>query len=372
MEDKKITISVDARPLESPLTGIGYYTHYLLKEMIKFTPSWVWNLYSTKPFLSGLDGYENVNIRTGWESRRYTSSIYSQVLFPLWANKDKADIFWSPRHHLPLFLVGRIKKCVTVHDLVWHRHPETMSALGRYLDRLLMPKSVHMADLVVSVSNSTKAELNDILRPKKQQAIVSPAPKPLMKSFIWNETKASESYFLFVGTNEPRKNLARLIEAFNLALKSGISIRKLVVVGMKGWGRDELAYSIQRFNLHSNVDVKDYLSESELIDLYRGAHALVMPSLYEGFGMPLVEAMSCGIPVITSNCSSMPEVAGNAALYVDPFDVGSIADAMILMSDDVVKHKELSQNAVVKVKEYSWEKSAQKMIALIEECVSCN
>lgn len=369
MSEKNVVIAVDARSLVPPLTGIGYYSDCLLKEMILLTPNWEWNLYSNQDLTSGFGKSGNVCVRSGQISKRYTSSLYSQFIFPRWAKDDRVDIFWSPRHHLPLFLPSKVKKCVTIHDLVWHKYPETMSKLGRYLDRFLMPKSVHMADLVVSVSNSTQADLNEILRPKKQQAVVSPAPKHLVNSFSSNEKKSSESYFLFVGTNEPRKNVGRLLEAFRQTLKSNISVRKLIVVGMKGWGRDELFYSIRRLNLHSHVDVKNYLPELELIGLYRNAHALVMPSLYEGFGMPLVEAMAFGVPVITSNCSSMPEVAGDAAIYVDPCSVDSIAFALKSMSDDKVLRNQLSKNALLKASEYSWSRSAKKMISLIEDCV---
>lgn len=370
MKNTVITVGVDARPFVRPLTGIGHYSVQLFNEMVRLRPSWRWRMYLSSSTDSGCIAYSNNILIRGLNfNLPYAGTILSQLTFPYWAMKDSLDVFWSPRHHLPLLLNGRIKKCVTVHDLVWHRYPETMSTLGRYLDRFLMPKSVHMSDLVVSVSNSTQADLNEILRPKKQQAVVSPAPKHFANSLSSSERPSSESYFLFVGTNEPRKNIGRLLEAFHQALKSDISIRKLIVVGMKGWGRDELCCSIERLNLHSHVDVKNYLPEFELIDLYRNAHALVMPSLYEGFGMPLVEAMAFGVPVITSNCSSMPEVAGDAAIYVDPYSVDSIAFALKSMSDDKILRNKLSKNALVKASEYSWSRSAKKMVSLIEDCV---
>jgi glycosyltransferase involved in cell wall biosynthesis len=177
---------------------------------------------------------------------------------------------------------------------------------------------------------------------------------------------------LYVGTLQPRKNLARVIDAFarlagNPALAPTLSDVQLVLAGKRGWLYDDLFAQVTRLGLASRVVFPGYIEDTDLPALLGGALALVFPSLYEGFGIPVLEAGACGVPVITSNTSSLPEVAGDAALLVDPHDVDAIADAMLRIATDAELRAELDRRGQENVKRFSWEKCARETLAVLEE-----
>jgi glycosyltransferase involved in cell wall biosynthesis len=179
-------------------------------------------------------------------------------------------------------------------------------------------------------------------------------------------------YLLYVGTLQPRKNLARVISAFSqLASASALADVQLVLAGKRGWLYDDLFTQVARLGLAGRVLFPGYIPESDLPALLGGALAFVYPSLYEGFGIPVLEAGACGVPVITSNTSSLPEVAGDAALLVDPYDVDAIADAMYRLVTDEALRAELTRRGAENVKRFSWEKCARETLAVLEQAGRC-
>jgi len=173
--------------------------------------------------------------------------------------------------------------------------------------------------------------------------------------------KINGQYFLFVGTLEPRKNLENLLQAYSALQPAQRYQFKLVIAGAKGWGKGNIVEVVNRLNLQESVIITGYISEQDLSTLYAHARFLAMPSLYEGFGFPIIESMSLGVPVLTSNSSSMPEVAGDAALLVNPYDINSLSDGItsLLFNDDL--HQRLASKAIENANRFTWYSSAKKM-----------
>lgn len=354
-------IGVDARPLSIPTTGIGRYTEALLTRMVRSEHQWF--LYSDRPLRVDFSSFPNVHVRTGQLRQGKLSSLYAQWQFPRWARRDRLDVFWSPRHHLPLLLPDSIGKVVTIHDLVWKRFPGTMTRFGRLLERLLMPPSIRAADAVIAVSESTAHELVELFSEagRKLRTIHEAPFLPLA-----DDVGPLGDYFLFVGTLEPRKNLAGLLRAYSEYVQTADGPLPLKICGGAGWGMQPLVELIQEFELESWVELLGYVNDEQLPHLYRGARALLIPSLYEGFGLPIVEAYSQGTPVMTSNSGAMREVAADGALLVDSQCRHDMRDAMLQLTSAKGIVVDLKARALCQAGRLSWDKAAAETLAVMD------
>ena len=361
-------IAVDARPLGPPLTGIGVYTAALLERLLDTDHQWC--LYADRALAEGpWAEHPAVRIRHGDPAPQSLGSLaVANRDYLRWAREDKVDLFWSPRHHLPFLLPASLPGVVTVHDLVWRRHPETMSFRGRLLERAAMARSLARASRIIAVSEFTAREIAHFYPAaatrctvihEAGRALGDPVPPELDFPF-----------FLFVGTREPRKNLSTLIRAFAMAVKEGDLPHRLVLVGAAGWGGVDVETEAARLDIANRVLVKGYVDEPALAGLYAGATALVMPSKYEGFGLPVVEAMARGTPVIVSDRAALPEVAGGAGLLVDSEDPGAIAAALTSVGSDDSLRDTLSQRALRRAEDFSWDRAAAETLALLEAAAS--
>ncbi|MGN6451365.1 MAG: glycosyltransferase family 4 protein, partial [Brucella intermedia] len=331
---------MDARNLVPGLTGIGRYVlemcrHLVVKghEVVLYLPE--------KPSIP-LPEWPGVTVRVSNYRGAVRRLIWGQMVLPRLAMADSLDIFWGPAHRLPFFLDQHIPRVVTIHDLVWMDAPFTMRFQTWIGERILMKPAIYEADRLVTVSRAT-AEAVKLAFPKVPGKIrvVQPGINARGGNFA-KETfvafaamhRIDRSYALFVGTLEPRKNLLRLLQAYS---RLPMKVREnliLVIAGGQGWRLGNLTALIKQLGTESTVRLIGYVTDDELAGLYANARFLVMPSLYEGFGFPIIEANAMGIPVLTSNTSSMPEVAGDAALLVDPHDVGDLTAAMERLSSD--------------------------------------
>lgn len=354
-------IAVDARPLSIPTTGIGRYTRAVLERLLDSQHQWY--LYSHQPLLGEFESLPSVTVRCGSVRMASLGSLYSQVVFPFWAKRDNVDLFWSPRHHLPLCMGSSTLKVVTIHDLVWKAFPKTMSRLGRQIERILMPPSLQTADAVIAVSGSTAREVENSF-PVAAGKVHTIYEAPFLASLNAHDDKGD--YFLFVGTFEPRKNLARLLGAYGLYRSIVSEPLPLKVCGGKGWGVPELEELIEKEGLRELVEVLGYVEDDQLSGLYRKARALLIPSLYEGFGLPIVEAFSQGTPVITSNRGAMEEVAGDGGLLVDPENIEDMASALATLTDDLELVEQLQLRAHARAKQFSWDTAAEQTLSLME------
>lgn len=245
-----------------------------------------------------------------------------------------------------------------------------MRFFGKLLDSNLMPKSVKIADKVIAVSRSTAHDLYKEIPSSKQKTTVIYEAGSLASTQLVKYNKINKKYLLFVGTLEPRKNLARLLKAYSILPDNIKEEYSLVIVGGKGWGKENVESIVENLDIKNYVNILGYLSDKELENTYKRASLFVMPSLYEGFGLPLVEAMNAGVPLVTSNISSMPEIAGKAAILVDPYDINSIKEGIIKVLTDLNLRSLLLKAGLKQSKRFNWKKAAKMTMLVFAEALS--
>ncbi len=364
-------IGVDARLLCEPSAGIGRYNLETLSRLVKSDHQWI--LYANRPITEG--DWQQPNIKTTIDafSGDIPRQIWAQTILPYRANHDHLDLFWSPTHRLPNFLSSRVARVVTIHDLVWKHAGNTMRTSRLLAEKILMPQAVHMADRIITDSRHTQKNLLTEYPSSKDKTRTVYLGKPETKSrppLLPDHAKIPNRYILFVGTLEPRKNLKRLLKAYarlSPHLRDQVS---LVIIGGSGWGGVDPADLAKQMGIAQNIQITDYVSHDLLHHYYANALFLAMPSLYEGFGLPLLEAMSQGVPVLTSNCSSLPEVAGKAGLLVDPLDISAMTNGLQMLLEDEDLRQNLSQKARQQAQKFSWEKTAIETMNIFMEAIA--
>ena len=359
-------IGIDASALATPVAGIGRYTAEIIRALQPCGHDFF--LYAHKPPQAFAPQSHNLHYRHHQKASAWGKLAWSQTQLPRWATQDRLDIFWGMAHRLPPCLPEQIPKIVTIHDLVWKHAPRTMRPLNRLLESVLMPRAIRRANTVIAVSNATAQDIAQewpqhahktrIVYPGVKQAdshaVALPCPSEL-------KLLGGRPFYLFVGTLEPRKNLERLLQAVARLPESIKNTHALVIAGGRGWGRFEASNTIRQQCLENHVILTGHISEEALTWLYQNTLFLVMPSLYEGFGFPLVEAMQHGKAVMTSCTSSMPEVAGKAGLLIDPYTIASIhAGLMQLLGNPELRHH-LAQHAQKQALQFQWAQAAYAM-----------
>jgi len=287
---------------------------------------------------------------------KFTGHLWEQFDLPFFLKKIGNPLLVNFVNTAPLFYKNQV---VTIHDLAFLRHPEWFSKKFYLFYKFLIPKVAHSALKVITVSNFSKKEIISLLKiPEKKIEVVYGAVNKKFKPFYGEK----ENYILTVASLDPRKNFRNLILAFT---KLKLRDYKLIIVGRKNriFSNKELNFLITKI---SNIEFTGYISEEELIKLYQKAKLFIYPSLYEGFGLPPLEAMACGCPVVVSNVASLPEVCGDAAYYVDPYDVENIAEGMYKVLTDKVLRESLIKKGLERVKQFSWEKTAREILKVIE------
>ncbi len=272
--------------------------------------------------------------------------------------------------------MGPVRKIVTIHDLAFLEHPETaVPALAAYLNKVV-PRAVAVADAVAAVSHATKQALIAHYQTPPQKITVIPCgvgpqfqrvTDPARLEEIRRKFALVHPLVLCVGTQEPRKNHLGLIKAFYETQQRGGAPAMLVIAGGQGWMYEETKQLVLDLKLEDKVRFLGRVSEADLIALYSLADVFAFPSFFEGFGIPPLEAMSCGAPVVTSNTSSLPEVVGDAAILIDPHNVQDIADALMRTISDSRLQEELRQKGYAQAQRYTWEQAARKMLEMYQK-----
>ncbi|OGH43498.1 MAG: hypothetical protein A3I49_00315 [Candidatus Levybacteria bacterium RIFCSPLOWO2_02_FULL_37_11] len=285
----------------------------------------------------------------------------------IYKDKNNLDVFFSPTHYLPLFSV--VPSVVSIFDLSYLKYPELFKKKDLYQLKIWGRYSIKRAKAVITISESSKnAIIEEYKLASDKVHVVYPGIKELINNREINMTDLQKKYgikknfILFVGTIQPRKNIARMVEAI-----SQIPELELIVVGKKGWQYEGILDSPRKFGVENRVKFLEFVPDEELSELYKNAICFVLPSLYEGFGLPILEAMKYGCPVVTSNTSSLPEAGGDAALYFDPEDSSDIAEKIKkLLSDDKFR-EDMIEKGYKQAKKFSWEKAAKETLHVLKE-----
>jgi glycosyltransferase involved in cell wall biosynthesis len=334
--------------------------------------------------------YSDRDFDLPWEGDRWRKRISSAIpLLPgtLWLQtvgrrmiiRDRLDIFWGTANLLPLGLPTEVAKVVSIHDLLWPLYAKIADPVSRCMLWLFAKRSARQADRVIAVSRSTSRDLERIFAvPESKIEViyngVGSAHKPqdplAAAEHVANKYGVSRDYLLTVGTLGPHKNLITLVEAVRVLRGRGERSLQLLVVGADGRKKSRATEAIQAARLTSeDIRFLGFVPDEDLPMLYSGSSAFVFPSLYEGFGLPLLEAMACGVPVIASNTSSVPEVVGDAALLVPPTQAEAFADAIMRVRRDADLRRTIIEKGSNRAAGFRWEKSARQHLECMQKLV---
>lgn len=284
-------------------------------------------------------------------------------------DSPRPDVIFSPTHYIPRFI--RVPRVMAIMDVSYLTYPELFRVQDLHKLVHWTAYSVRHAAKIITISEFSKHAIIDSYHiPDSDIVVAYPAlPDSVSKDAMAKSTDSfihvPKRYILSVGTLQPRKNFARLIEAVSLLKDKEIS---LVIVGKKGWLYDEILAAPEKFGIKNRVQFLDFVPDSALPALYKNAACFVLPSLYEGFGLPVLEAMSYDVPVVVSSTSSLPEIAGDAGIYVDPEDAANIASGITQALTEPAKERS-SRVATGKkrVKAFTWDLAAEKVMSVLEE-----
>jgi len=370
VDQRQLRIGVDARPLATPWNGIGTYLRGVFEQLSDLEDH-QWFLYSDREVEQPPEQTQ-VTLRTGNTKGALLSTLFAQWQFPRWAKEDKCDLFWSPRHQLPLRLPRSMPTVLSIHDLVFRTHPQTMRRTGRLLENTLTPPSMRRATKLLTSSEAVRGELLHYYprwAPKAQTVQLSSSlaehlPPPSVDLRV---TLPSAPFFVFSGSLEPRKNVDRLLAALEQARRNTDFRHHLVIISGGGWHN---ATTLQTIRLMQNcVHLKQNVSEAEKAWIVQQADFVALPSLHEGFGLPVAEGIKLGKPALTSNTAAMPEVAGRAGEYVDPQSVDSIAAGLLRLGTNPAHRASLSEAAAAMADRYSWQDCARQTLDVFKSAL---
>jgi glycosyltransferase involved in cell wall biosynthesis len=359
-----VRVAIDARKLHD--FGIGTYVRNLLRQLARQGGADTFVIFcgpADTEFIRSLGPQFEPQVE-----RAGNYSVREQISLPLALRRARVDVF-----HAPHYVVSPLVSCptvVTIHDCIHLRFPQYLPNRAAYLyARAFMTIAARRARRVLTVSHASK---DDILRylkvPEAKVEVIYNAPDERLATpptedeigRVRERFLLTSPFVLYTGNIKPHKNVDRLIEAFSILRRRGVDGVKLLIIGDEMSKYPNLRRLVHRFQLHQQVRFLGFVPDATLAVLYRLAAVFVFPSLYEGFGLPPLEAMASGTPVITSNVSSLPEVVGDAALLIDPMDAGAVADGMARVLGDAALRAELIRRGHERVKAFSWERSVAR------------
>ena len=369
----KIAININELTL-SQNTGVKVYTREIVRALGKIDKKNEYILYlncrdEALPRL--YDDFNNFIIK----SSKSRLPFWTYAKLPREIKKDRLNILFMPIQAVPFFKKPKnLKIVVTVHDLAFLIFPDHFTRKDKFLLNFHTKRAIKMADKIIAPSEATKKDIIKFygVNRDKIEVIwhgVTPPSPPLSEG---ENSKFNYPYILFVGSIQPRKNIAGLIEAFELVKKSrdeALPRLYLVVCGGRGWMADKIYKRAKESEFSSDIVFTGSVSNKERDELYKNALIFVFPSLYEGFGLPVLEAMNYGVPCVVGNNSSLSEIAGENALLVNANDSADIAEKINLLISDSELRKDLSQRGIENAKRFSWNKAAEKMLEVFEEVV---
>ena len=371
-----MTIAIDARWIFEKLSGIGVYTQELIRHLIEIDKENKYILLFDQESV-----LKRVKQNLAWEAKPHVItklvsfgifSIKNQLKLPGLLKEWEVDVYHSPNYMIPFLAfprgdLGRIKCVTTIHDLIPLRFPgyTPKSKKTKFfpLYKQVMQEGILRANRIITVSKFSKDDIVEFFQlngPAKKVRVVHNGVSPIYRT--GTKVSREEKIILYVGRMDPYKNVVSIIDAFSQVLEAKRFPVRLKIIGALDPRYPEATKRAGVLHLSQHIDWLKYVDQEALVNAYQQADVFVMPSKYEGFGLPVLEAMACGTPVVCSDRASLPEVAGEAALYCNPDDPSSIANKILSVFDDGVLYEKLRIAGIEQAKEFTWAKTAKETL----------
>lgn len=365
-------VGVDVRALAGAISGIGFYTRSLLTALAsRGAATYVALAHTEIPDRGDLERY---GIR--FEHQQTPLGVlWQQLVLPRRLARGDIDLFWSPLLTLPV--ASATPGVVTIHDLTPLLYPETHSLKVKLSTRPFLRRTVAVARAIVADSRATAADIRQHYPAgASKTTVVYPGVDPefspatdAQRAETRRQLGHDNGYILFAGTLEPRKNVGFLIDAWEALKHRDPSAPGLVIAGGYGWRSSRLLERIRRLERTRDLTYLGHVDRTQLVRTFQAATAFVLPSLYEGFGLPAAEAMACGVPTIVTRTSSLPEVVGDAGLQVEIGDTESLARALRSLTSDRVRADETGQRCLEQAARFTWDRAATEMKQVFDEAL---
>lgn len=372
-------IAVNTRLLlKNKLEGIGWFTYENLKRITVDHPEHHFYFLFDRDYSDEFIFADNITPVILFPQARHPFLYHWWFQYSVYdfLKKIKPDLFISTDGYMPLS--GKIKTLNVFHDLNFEHYPKDLPYIERWYYKRYFPRFARKANRIATVSEYSKRDIVDKYKvsPDKIDVVYNGANSsfhPLdetSQAVIREKVAGGKPYFFFIGSLHPRKNLVNLFRAYDIFRKSSDQKVMLVIAGAKKWWTSDIKAVYDSMEYKEGIIFTGRLMSKEVNDLLASAMALTYVSYFEGFGIPIVEAFRCGTPVITSNVTSMPEIAGNAALTADPFKPDSIADAMVMIAENESLRQQLTTAGFERAKQFTWDESAKRLWASVLRVIS--
>jgi glycosyltransferase involved in cell wall biosynthesis len=369
-------VGLDGIPLASPKTGIGHYTFELAHALARIAPTDEFQLISPVA-MTALTKDDAGDLPLNLQAVKAKKRLSWWALgLPTYGNKNQLELFHGTNYEIPLW--GGFPKILTIHDVSVLLHGETHTGANVRRARRRLPLMVKAATMIITATESVKREICEHLRVEPDKVAVTPyaarsqfrPTSSQQAAEVKKRLGVEDEFVLFVGTIEPRKNLITLVKAFAELLRTTDLQPQLVIAGRKGWLTEELFSYVATSQVKDRILFLGYVSDTDLTALYSSCKAFVYPSLYEGFGLPPLEAMACGAPVISSRIPTIMETVGAAAKLVAPQDVHGLAESLTELLKDENQRRQLSALGLQRSQEFTWEGTARSTLEVYNEALS--
>jgi glycosyltransferase involved in cell wall biosynthesis len=367
-------IGIDGIPLAELKTGVGHYTFEIALELARQAPSDSFEILSHLPFA---DGAVSDLANLSFIKRPVNSATrhWWTIGLPLYIKRARLDLFHGTNYDIPIW--GGCPTVLTIHDLSLLLFPATHEERRVRRARRRLPVMSRKATLIITPTNAVKSEVCEHLRIHADKVIVvNEAPRRSFQLMPLEQASKTvrrlgldEDFILYVGTIEPRKNLITLVKAFEEVLRSTNLRPQLVIAGKKGWLTDELFTYIESAKLGDRIHLTGYLGDDELRALYSACGVMVYPALYEGAGLPTLEAMACGAPVITTNTPAISEMVGDKARLFSPTDFRALAQHIVELLTTPAARESMSRAGIHHAARFSWERAARETLEIYQKAL---
>tara|TARA_S200000501_G_scaffold348693_1_gene364109 strand:+ start:1887 stop:3002 length:1116 start_codon:yes stop_codon:yes gene_type:complete len=368
-------VAVNTRLLiENELEGIGRFSYEILKKICEKNPNIKFDFIFDRPFSKKFIFNENVtgHILSPQTRHPFLWYYWFEIKIPKLLKKINPDVFLS----MDGFISSSIKnkQIAVIHDINFEHYPENLPFFHRKYYQYFFPKYAKKAKAIITVSNYSKQDIVKTygVENNKVHVIYNGVSNTFTtinereKIKIKDQYTSGQNFFIFIGSIHKRKNISNLLKAFNLYKLNFQSQTKLLIVGKKRWWSKEMKEAFKNSNFKNDILFTGYLTETNLPKVLASSLGLCFPSLFEGFGLPIIEAMKCGVPVITSNTSSMPEICGDAGIKIDPYNIHEISNAMSKIESNQKFREQLIKLGLSRSEIFNWETASDQLLEILK------